>query len=462
MEIHIPYTPRKPQMEIHQAIRTHRHNLVVSHRRMGKSVCAVNQLILSALTCTKNMPKFIYVAPFRNQAKSIAWDLLKEYSAPIPGRKINESELKLTMPNYATIQLYGADNPDVMRGLYADGIILDEYAQIAKEMYSEIVLPMITDRQGWVLFLGTPKGRNHFFDTLNRFKDLSKSNPTNYWYHIYRASETGIIPPDELEEVKRQTPIVSYNQEWECSFDQSNETTLIPNIDIDRAALREIDPDNIKDKPLVIGVDPARYGDDCTGIVVRKGLQLLKLVTMQKSDNVDVAKTIGTLAQQYDADAIFCDAGQGSGIIDILKHGGFPVYEIPFGGKPIQSKKYVNKKAEIWSEMAEWIKGGSLNIKKTAGESCDTVKLESKLMQELAAPNYDFDSAGRLRIESKSDLKHRLGWSPDLAEALAVTFALPVIPKPDIQRKTVDKIWDATPSQNNGIKIETEYNPLDY
>jgi hypothetical protein len=89
---------------------------------MGKTVLAVNQLIKRAITDDKNRGSYGYVAPFRTQAKSIAWEYLKRYTGPIPGREVNESELFVALPNGAKIRLFGADNPDALRGLYFDGL----------------------------------------------------------------------------------------------------------------------------------------------------------------------------------------------------------------------------------------------------------------------------------------------------------------------------------------------------
>lgn len=116
MHIEIPYCPRFPQTVIHQELEAHRFCVLVAHRRMGKTVLAVNHLIKRAITDRKRRGMYAYIAPFRNQAKDIAWDYLKHYTAPIPELKINEQELSVLLPNNATIRIYGADNPNALRG----------------------------------------------------------------------------------------------------------------------------------------------------------------------------------------------------------------------------------------------------------------------------------------------------------------------------------------------------------
>ncbi|NJM13329.1 MAG: hypothetical protein HC889_16955 [Synechococcaceae cyanobacterium SM1_2_3] len=122
--IEIPYTPR-PQMEAYHN-RTQRWACLVAHRRFGKTVAVVNDLIRDTLTIPRQNVRCAYIAPFYSQAKAIAWDYAKFYSAPIPGIKVNESELRIDYPNGGRFRLFGADNYDAMRGLYFDSAGLDE------------------------------------------------------------------------------------------------------------------------------------------------------------------------------------------------------------------------------------------------------------------------------------------------------------------------------------------------
>jgi len=160
----IPYQPRSLQRQLHYSLKQKRWAIVVCHRRWGKTVWAINHLLRAALTSERQEPRFAYFAPFLKQAKSIAWDYLKHFSRPIPNIAINETELRVDYPNGARIRLLGADNPDSQRGVYLDGAILDEYAQMAPSLFSEILRPALSDRKGWCVWMGTPKGRNHFFD----------------------------------------------------------------------------------------------------------------------------------------------------------------------------------------------------------------------------------------------------------------------------------------------------------
>lgn len=210
--IELEYTPRHVQFEIHNNLR--RFNVIVAHRRMGKTVLCINQLISEALKCKKKNPRYAYIAPLYKQAKSVSWDYLKEFTRPIPGVKINESELRVDLPNGARISLYGADNYDSLRGIYLDGVILDEYAQMAGKAWTEVIRPTLSDRHGWAIFIGTPKGHNAFY---NLYKQAQEED--DWFAGMYKASETGIVSEYELDSARRGMTQAEFEQEYECSFE---------------------------------------------------------------------------------------------------------------------------------------------------------------------------------------------------------------------------------------------------
>lgn len=209
----IPYTPRPLQADLHSKIEAHRWSVLVIHRRFGKTVMLLNHMVKEALNTDKPRPRYAYIAPFLKQAKTLAWDYLKYYCDPIPGRTFKESELSVELPNGARIRLFGADNPDSLRGIYLDGAVLDEYAQIDPIMFSSILRPALSDRLGWCVFSGTPNGKNHFYDVLKT------AETSEGWYScVLKASETGIVAPGELEDAKRTMTEEEYDREYECSF----------------------------------------------------------------------------------------------------------------------------------------------------------------------------------------------------------------------------------------------------
>jgi hypothetical protein len=208
----VPYRARAGQAALHEE--RARFTVVVAHRRFGKTVFAVNELLRGAAGEGLRAPRFAYVAPFYRQAKAIVWDYLKHFGLGIAGARFHESELRCDLPNGARISLYGADDPDSLRGLYFDGVVLDEYAQMNPRVWSEVIRPALADREGWAVFIGTPMGRNSFW----RLYEQAKTAP-DWRAALFRASETGVIPAAELAAAKGAMSAAEYAQEFECSFD---------------------------------------------------------------------------------------------------------------------------------------------------------------------------------------------------------------------------------------------------
>jgi phage terminase large subunit len=211
-QVVIDYAPRAAFLPYHN--RTERFACLVAHRRAGKTVACINDLIKQALTCSRDEPRFAYIAPLYNQAKDVAWNYLKRFAYPVLASPPNESELRVDLLNGARIRLYGADNPDRLRGLYLDGVVLDEYADMHPGVWSEVLRPALADRQGGATFIGTPKGRNAFH------KRYEYALTASDWFPLMlRASETGLLPQAELDAARLDMTPEQYEQEFECSFD---------------------------------------------------------------------------------------------------------------------------------------------------------------------------------------------------------------------------------------------------
>lgn len=195
--------------------RTSRWSIAVAHRRAGKTVACVNELVRRACS-GKLQPnaRFAYIAPQLNQAKDIAWGYLKEGVGFIPGVKINESELWVELPGGPRIRIYGADNPDRLRGIYLDGAVLDEFGDMDPTVWTQVIRPALSDRKGWAIFIGTPKGKNTFH------KLWMQAENDNDWFRLsLKASETGLLDADELIDARKMMSDDEYAQEYECSFE---------------------------------------------------------------------------------------------------------------------------------------------------------------------------------------------------------------------------------------------------
>ncbi len=216
MSLIIDYKPRDVFKPYHQNDK--RFSITIAHRRAGKTVARVNRIIKEAVLCKKEQPRFGYLAPYYVQAKDIAWLYFKRFCLPLIelGAKCNESELSITMPhNGAIIKLYGAENADRMRGLYFDGIVIDEAQDISRGVINQVIMPALSDRQGWLDVSGTVRGTENL---LYDFLVDAQATPQDWFWQVLKASETNIIDPDELLRLKKLMSDNEYAQEFECDF----------------------------------------------------------------------------------------------------------------------------------------------------------------------------------------------------------------------------------------------------
>jgi len=212
------YLPRDIFQPLHN--RTARWACVVAHRRAGKTVAMCADLVISALECQHPKPQVAYLAPFREQSKRVAWSYLKDLTKPLWAKPPNESELKITVltgrpGDFATIYVGGADNPDSLRGLYLDAVVLDEVGQMRPSTWYSVVRPALSDRSGSAIWAGTPAGKNFFW----QLREEARLNPATHLLLELPASKTGVLPEEELRDAKAQMTAETYAVEYEVSFD---------------------------------------------------------------------------------------------------------------------------------------------------------------------------------------------------------------------------------------------------
>jgi phage terminase large subunit len=211
-EIPVEYKARPEFKPFHR--RDARWAVIVAHRRAGKTVATIVDLIRATVRDEKPDGRYAYVGPLLNQTKDIAWTYLKHYTRNVRAAPPHETELRVDLINGARIRLYGADHPDRLRGLYLDGVVLDEFADMDPAVWHEVVRPALSDRAGWATFIGTPRGRNAFWELWER----ARRRPD--WFSLMlKASETGLIDAAELRDAREQMGEDQYAQEYECSFE---------------------------------------------------------------------------------------------------------------------------------------------------------------------------------------------------------------------------------------------------
>lgn len=234
-EIEINYCPHDGQELIHYD--DARFKVIVCGRRWGKTTLAINELIKCAMA--KDNSYLWLCSPTYRQSKMIAWRMLKQYIPDEIPVKYNESELAAIFPNGSVIELKGADNEDALRGAGLDGLVVDEFASIYDNwsVWNEVLRPALTDKKGWVIFIGTPKGKDAFWELY--MKGQRGESGFKSWQ--FKTTENPIIDPEEVEQARKSVPERYFRQEYEASFEDfvgliypefSENHHVIPSFDI--------------------------------------------------------------------------------------------------------------------------------------------------------------------------------------------------------------------------------------
>jgi phage terminase large subunit len=305
----------------------------VCHRRAGKTVASIQRLLNAAVTSKHKYPRVAYVAPFLKQAKDIAWDYLKRMSEPLGGEP-HESELRVDLPNGARVRLYGADNPESLRGGYLNDVVLDEFADMDPRVWTTIILPMLADYHGTAAFIGTPKGHNRFWEL---FRD-AEDDPD--WSRLMlRASETGLVQAAEIALQRRSMTPDEFAQEYECSFSAAIRGAYYAQ------AMEQADKDG---RITRVPYDPAHpvgtawdlgYGDSTSIWVYQKAGRELRLIDYYEGSGVGLDHYVAWLQERrYDKvhdpallphDAAVGELGTGKTRKDVLEKLGVKSIIVP-------------------------------------------------------------------------------------------------------------------------------------
>lgn len=393
-----------------------RFTVLACHRRSGKSHLAVYELAAAALQKKGN---YAYVSPQKNQSKTNVWDVFKQILKNFIGEKASdgtdlvyfkESDITIRFFNGSVIYFLGGEDPDKIRGAKLEGVIVDEVAQTPTELWTEVIRPALMDTKGWALFIGTPKGINLFSELFYRGQDPAFQ--PEWSSRRFTCYDTKALSDEEISAYKKETNENTFNREMLCDFSASADDQLLNLEQVETAMNRPIpERETTKGLPLIMGVDVARMGADKSAIVFRRGTLVEKPITFENMPLTDLARAVFDIYQDRRPDYVVVDGtGVGGGVVDILVDMHIPVIEVCFKGRA-EDSTYANKRTEMWCRMAEWIRRG--------GHLPNMVKLK----QELCAPLYEVDEGGHKLLEAKKKMRERLGSSPDLADAIALTFA---------------------------------------
>jgi len=329
-KIIIPYTPREQQLQIHNLIDEKRFTVVVAHRRMGKTVSAINHLIKASILNGKEAPRYAYIAPTYGQAKRVAWDYLVKYVKPLGGTE-NISEMRVDFMG-RRIQLYGSDNPDSLRGQYFDGVILDEIGDQNPKIWTDIVRPALADRLGWCLFIGTPKGHNHFKELRDRAE-----TEADWGLLEFKASQTNVIAESELAAAKSEMGEDKYLQEFECSFNAAVEGSYYGSILNDLEAKNHIQEIPRDDLCRTITAWDLGMGDSTAIWVAQIAGSEIRLIDYYENNGVGLDKYVAWLKENHwdtaeqilPHDVQVRELGSGKSRLEVLQEAGLNVRVAP-------------------------------------------------------------------------------------------------------------------------------------
>ena len=438
-------------------------------RRNGKDLIALNILLAKAIQKTG---LYLYLGPLHTQTRQIVWlgstNDGRKFLDYIPRQLIKpngvrNSQMEIDLINGSMIKVVGSDQYDSLMGLNALGAVFTEYSLQRPEAW-EYIRPMMAANGGWALFNGTPRGLNHFY-TLYR---MAEQNPDWFCEWLTR-DDTGVPTVEAIQEERLAGMKESLiEQEFYCSWTASSESVFIP-LDVVAPTIKPtalLDPRAYVHEPKILGCDVAySLKGDKAVIAFRQGRKVHAVRWYQGLDNMAFAQEIGRFIKEYKPHAVFVDAGRGEGVISRLEQLGYGhlVRGVHFGGK-VYEEGYANMKALMWSRMAAWF----ANVNQPDMTDLDIAPhsnepVEEQLVTELTTPMQLIDEKNQVAVESKKSLKQRGISSPDLAEALALTFAEELeaddlVPDALIEAGLTPEIVQQIMQQ----EYEEEYDPLSY
>lgn len=295
-------------------------------------------------------------------------------------------------------------------------MIFDEASAIPDKL-REVASGAMTDGEPFLFAFGNPtRNQGWFFDAFNKYR-------TRWWTLNVDSREVRITNKAYLNEL-----VETYGEDSDYvrvrirgHFPSHGSAQFIPPEVVTAAVTRELFPDS--GAPLLLGVDVARFGEDRTVLLLRQGrdARSFPLQKFNGLDTMQVAAQVVETINVWNPKKVFVDVGgPGAGVVDRIRQLGYKVFGVDFGSRPDDTRRYVNKRTEMWGKMREWLlEGGG-------------IARDPELEIDLLGPNYAFSDKQQLKLERKEDMKKRGLSSPDIGDALALTFAASVA-RDDIQ-----------------------------
>ena len=450
--------PRKWQREVLQDIAGHikqnngkvdfdtLREAVASGRGIGKSAL-VSWLVIWMLT-TRIGSTTIVSANSESQLRKVTWaEITKWLAMGLNSHWFEVSATSLQPAKWLTElverdlrkgtrywgvegRLWSAENPDAFAGVHnMDGVlvIFDEASGIDDAIWAVTAgfFTENTPNRFWFAFSNPRRNTGYFYETFHSKRDFwdTKVVDARTVEGTDKAVYQQII--DEYGPDSAQAHVEVYGQ-----FPDAGDDQFISAFTVDEAMKRVKYQD--LSAPIVIGVDPARFGADATVIAVRQGRDIVKIIRHRGDDTMTVVGYVIEAIEEFKPTLVVIDeGGLGAGIVDRLKEQRYKIKGVNFGNKSKNPVMYGNMRAQMWGDMREWLKTAS-------------IPNDRFLKTDLISPMMKPDSRGTIFLESKKDMKSRGLASPDAADAIAVTFAFPVAHREYNARTTTRRVYSDT------------------
>jgi hypothetical protein len=307
------------------------------------------------------------------------------------------------------------ENPDALQGFHAPEIlfIIDEAAGVNDAIF-EVARGALSTPSARVALTGNPTRLSGYFHSAFHAARDSWTRLT------FSCLDSPLVAPEYARDLAAEYGEDSdvYRVRVLGEFPKSGMHNLISLDLVDRAMAKQLSMGSQSYAPLVMGVDPAWLGTDRSAAVARQGMAARVLFTTRKTDTVVLAEMVARRAAELTPDAIFVDqTGVGAGVLDQLKRTRHPVFGVSFAQSPLEPDRFVNRRAEMWWRVREWLERGA------------SLEANAELRDDLTSPEYHYTASGKVQLEPKDCMRRRGLASPDIGDALALTFAMPVYPR---------------------------------
>ena len=369
-------------------------------------------------SCFKS-PRIVVTANTQTQLDTKTWrEVAKWQKLALNGHWFQWTATKYYLKGqqedwYASAIPWNEQKPDAFAGTHAAKsltlYVFDEASSIADKIW-EVSEGAFTDPNSiWLVFGNPTRNTGRFRECFGRLK--------HRWHTWNLDSRQCKMSSRNMAQIKQWEEDYGEDSDFfrvrvKGMFPRAGSMQFIPVELVTEAQKRNYRPEEVAYSPVAIGCDVARFGDDQTVILVRRGLKVLHIDKYRELDTMKVASLLAKAEHDWRADIVFVDeGGVGGGVVDRGRQLGYRWIGVQFGSRPTDGRKYSNKRAEIWGEMKEWLALGDI--------PADDKELE----MDLIGPEYGFNNREQIQLEKKSDMKSRGLSSPDVADALALTFA---------------------------------------